>query len=54
MEGLEAGISAALPQLAKALLFMGHLQTLRFLRWGPKDKQPKIVSQVSDSPVTSL
>ena len=48
VEQLEASIRALLPQLAKSMLFMGHLQTLRFLRWSPEDKQPQVVSQVRD------
>ena len=48
VEQLEASIRALLPQLAKSMLFMGRLQTLRFLRWDPEDKQPKVVSQVRD------
>ena len=47
-EQLEASIRALLPQLAKSMLFMGHLQTLRFLRWSPEDKQSQVVSQVRD------
>ena len=47
VEQLEEAVRSYLPQLGRALLFMGHLRTLRFLRWGPEASQPQLLSQVS-------
>ena len=51
VEELEGAIAGFLPQLGRSLLFMGHLSTLRFLRWGAEAAQPVLVSQVRHAPL---
>lgn len=48
-EAAAEAIATLMPALGKALLFMGHLHTLRFLRWDPESPDPALVTQASPS-----
>ena len=48
-EEADAAMEALMPVLGKSLLFMGHLSTLRFLRWSPDAPQPTLVTQASSA-----
>ena len=52
-EAAAEAIRSLMPALGKALLFMGHLRTLRFLRWDSEAPEPNLVTQAASDALSA-